>query len=183
MGLSFVEQEYRNRKLTRLRKRIEEHLRSAALPPSESAFGGQSSSSDLSELLQTFRCSAPSDSIMTKGTHFTHTQKFTFTRVSSSLKFKNKIIVWHKINVSLFQCVIVCVHVFALFLCHKQDTAPVISTISIGHKSESDAQVQQQEVLESLQQQVEQLSNDVDQMTADIKQISVTYTQVTHMQN
>lgn len=75
------------------------------------------------------------------------------------------------------------VHAFALFLCHKQDTAPVISTISIGHKSESDAQVQQQEVLGSLQQQVEQLSNDVDQMTADIKQISVTYTQVIHMQN
>lgn len=76
-----------------------------------------------------------------------------------------------------------CVHVCALFLCHKQDTAPVISTIPIGHKSESDAQVQQQELLESLQQQVEQLSNDVDQMTADFKQISVTYTQVTHTQN
>lgn len=105
MGLSVVEQEYRNRKLTRLRKRIEEHLRSAALPPSESAFGGQSSSSDLSELLQTFRCSAPSDSIMTKGTHFTHTQKFTFTRVSSSLKFQNRIIVFVSVCNSVCACV------------------------------------------------------------------------------
>ncbi|XP_075902060.1 coiled-coil domain-containing protein 22 [Nelusetta ayraudi] len=131
-------QEYRNRKVTRLRRRIEEHLRCAALPPADSAFGPQSSSSDLSELLQTFRCSGPSDSVMAKGTHFTHTQKFTFTR----------------------------------------DTAPVTSTIPIGHKSESDAQLQQQEALESLTQQVEQLSSDVDQLTADMKQMSVTYTQV-----
>lgn len=62
---------------------------------------------------------------------------------------------------------------------HKQDTAPVTSTIPIGHKSESDAQLQQQEVLESLTQQVEQLSSDIDQLTADMKQMSVTYTQVT----
>lgn len=73
-------QEYRSRKLARLRKRIEEQLRSAALPSPESAFGGPCSSSDLSELLQAFRGSAPSDHILTKGTHFTHTQKFTFTQ-------------------------------------------------------------------------------------------------------
>lgn len=73
-------QEYRSRKLARLRKRIEEQLRSAALPSPESAFGGPCSSSDLSELLQAFRGSAPSDHVLTKGTHFTHTQKFTFTQ-------------------------------------------------------------------------------------------------------
>ncbi|XP_068589461.1 coiled-coil domain-containing protein 22 isoform X3 [Cebidichthys violaceus] len=73
-------QEYRSRKLTRLRKRIEEQLRSAALPSAESAFGGPRSSSDLSDLLQAFRGSTPSDHILTKGTHFTHTQKFTFTQ-------------------------------------------------------------------------------------------------------
>ncbi|XP_034552011.1 coiled-coil domain-containing protein 22 [Notolabrus celidotus] len=73
-------QEYRSRKLARLRKRIEEQLRSAALPSPESAFGGPCSTSDLSELLQAFRGSAPSDHILTKGTHFTHTQKFTFTQ-------------------------------------------------------------------------------------------------------
>lgn len=67
-------------------------------------------------------------------------------------------------------------------MCHKQDTAPVTSTIPIGHKSESDAQLQQQEALESLTQQVEQLSSDVDQLTADMKQTSVTYTQVTQHQ-
>uniref|UniRef100_A0A665U2V8 Coiled-coil domain-containing protein 22 n=1 Tax=Echeneis naucrates TaxID=173247 RepID=A0A665U2V8_ECHNA len=65
--------------LSRLRKRIEEQLRSAALPSPESVFGGPRSTSDLSELLETFR--APSDHILTKGTHFTHTQKFTFTQV------------------------------------------------------------------------------------------------------
>ncbi|XP_072223259.1 coiled-coil domain-containing protein 22 [Leuresthes tenuis] len=73
-------QDYRARKLTRLRKRIEEQLRSAAAPSPESAFGVSRSTSDLSELLQTFRGSAPSDRVLTKGTHFTHTQKFTFTQ-------------------------------------------------------------------------------------------------------
>ncbi|XP_059188978.1 coiled-coil domain-containing protein 22 isoform X2 [Centropristis striata] len=73
-------QEYRSRKLSRLRKRIEEQLRSAALPSAESAFGGPRSTSDLSELLQAFRGSAPSDQVLTKGSHFIHTQKFTFTQ-------------------------------------------------------------------------------------------------------
>ncbi|KAM4563387.1 coiled-coil domain-containing protein 22 [Odontesthes bonariensis] len=75
-------QDYRARKLTRLRKRIEEQLRSAASP--ESAFGVSRSASDLSDLLQTFRGSAPSDRVLTKGTHFTHTQKFTFTQEAAA---------------------------------------------------------------------------------------------------
>uniref|UniRef100_A0AAQ5ZGE4 Coiled-coil domain-containing protein 22 n=1 Tax=Amphiprion ocellaris TaxID=80972 RepID=A0AAQ5ZGE4_AMPOC len=79
-------QEYRSRKLTRLRKRIEEQLRSAAQPSPESACGVPSSASDLSELLHAFRGSAPSDHILTKSTHFTHTQKFTFTQVLDELK-------------------------------------------------------------------------------------------------
>ncbi|XP_028266000.1 coiled-coil domain-containing protein 22 [Parambassis ranga] len=77
-------QEYRSKKLTRLRKRIEEQLRSAAQTSPESAFGVPTSTSDLSELLQTFRGSAPSDHILTKGTHFTHTQKFTFTQETAA---------------------------------------------------------------------------------------------------
>lgn len=81
MSLSAAEQEYRSRKLTRLRKRIEEQLRSAALPSPDNSFGGPRSTSDLSELLLAFRGSAPSDDILTKGTHFTHTQKFNFTQV------------------------------------------------------------------------------------------------------
>lgn len=74
-----------------MRKRIEEQLRSAALSTSESAFGGHYSTSDLSELLQTFRCSAPSDILLTKGTHFSHTQKFTFARVriTPQVEYKN----------------------------------------------------------------------------------------------
>ncbi|XP_068453221.1 coiled-coil domain-containing protein 22 isoform X2 [Clinocottus analis] len=77
-------QEYGSRKLTRLHKRIEEQLRSAALPTAESAFGGPRSTSDLSEILQAFRGSAPSDHILTKGTHFTHTQNFTFTQQAAA---------------------------------------------------------------------------------------------------
>ncbi|XP_030589409.1 coiled-coil domain-containing protein 22 [Archocentrus centrarchus] len=73
-------QEYRSRKLTRLYKRIEDQLRSAALPSSDSAFGVSGATSDLSELLQAFKGSVPSGHILTKGTHFTHTQKFTFTQ-------------------------------------------------------------------------------------------------------
>lgn len=86
MSVSVVEKEYRCRKQTRLHKRIVEQLRSAVLPSPESAFGGPSSTSDLSELLQAFRCTAPSDHILTKGTHFTHTQKFTFTQVRSTMQ-------------------------------------------------------------------------------------------------
>ncbi|XP_008292632.1 coiled-coil domain-containing protein 22 [Stegastes partitus] len=78
-------QEYRSRKLTRLRKRIEEQLRSAALPSAESACGVPASASDLSELLHAFRGSAPSDHVLTKSTHFTHTQKFTFTQEAAAV--------------------------------------------------------------------------------------------------
>ncbi|XP_051915626.1 coiled-coil domain-containing protein 22 [Hippocampus zosterae] len=73
-------QDFRARKLTRLRKRIEEQLRSAALPPTESAFGGLGATSDLSDILQSFRGSAASAHTLTKGSHFTHSQKFTFTQ-------------------------------------------------------------------------------------------------------
>ncbi|KAM7412356.1 hypothetical protein PAMA_022034 [Pampus argenteus] len=78
-------QEYRSRKLNRMRKRAEEQLRSAALPSPESAFGGPRSTSDLSDLLQAFRGSAPPDHILTKGSHFTHTQKFTFTQEAAAV--------------------------------------------------------------------------------------------------
>lgn len=94
MDLSVVEQEYQCKKLTRLHKRIDEHLRSVALHPSESAFGGQWYTSDLSELLQTFRCPITSNIILTKGTHFTHTQKFTHGRVRSTLQTESKIMAW-----------------------------------------------------------------------------------------
>ncbi|PWA28614.1 hypothetical protein CCH79_00020099, partial [Gambusia affinis] len=78
-------QEYRSRKLTRLRKRIEEQLRSAAAPSPESVFSVPRSTSELSDLLHTFRGSAPSDLILTKGSHFTHTQKFTFTQEAAAV--------------------------------------------------------------------------------------------------
>lgn len=73
-----AEQEYRSRKQTRLHKRIEEQLRSAALP-SDGA-----STPELSEVLQSFGGPAPGHAPLAKGTHFTHTQRFAFTRVSPS---------------------------------------------------------------------------------------------------
>lgn len=73
-----MEQEYRSRKVSRLRRRIEDQLRSAALPPAESSSWGPRSTSDLSEMLQAFRGSAPSDHMLTKGAHI---QKVTFTQV------------------------------------------------------------------------------------------------------
>lgn len=77
-------QEYRTRKRTRLRKRIQEQLRSAALPSSESASGGLRSNTDLAELLQTFKGSSTPDHVLAKGSHFTHTQKFTFTQEAAA---------------------------------------------------------------------------------------------------
>ncbi|XP_056278048.1 coiled-coil domain-containing protein 22 isoform X2 [Pseudoliparis swirei] len=73
-------QEYRSRKVSRLRRRIEDQLRSAALPPAESSSWGPRSTSDLSEMLQAFRGSAPSDHMLTKGAHI---QKVTFTQAAA----------------------------------------------------------------------------------------------------
>lgn len=73
-------EEYRSRKRARLRKRIEEQLRAAAQPRPDGSGGVQRSGSDLSELLQSFGGSAPSDDVLAKGSRFTHTQKFTFTQ-------------------------------------------------------------------------------------------------------
>lgn len=70
-------QEYRLRKRSRLHRCIEEQLRSAAQSSSESS---SHSSSDLSEFLQVFRGCGPSGNVLTKGTHFTHTQRFTFSQ-------------------------------------------------------------------------------------------------------
>ncbi|XP_011471286.1 coiled-coil domain-containing protein 22 [Oryzias latipes] len=77
-------QEYRSRKLARLQKRIQEQLRSAAQPSSESAFGVSRPASDLMDVLQSFRASAPTEHVLKKGTHFTHTQKFTFTQEAAA---------------------------------------------------------------------------------------------------
>ncbi|XP_072305431.1 coiled-coil domain-containing protein 22 [Eucyclogobius newberryi] len=69
-------QEYRLRKRCRLRQRMDEQLRSAAQSSSESA---SHSGSDLSELLQAFK-GCTNEHMLAKGSHFTHTQKFTFTQ-------------------------------------------------------------------------------------------------------
>lgn len=72
-----TQQEYRLRKLCRLHKCIDEQLRSAAQRSSESA---SHASSDLLEFLQAFKGCSPNGHILAKGTHFTHTQRFTFTQ-------------------------------------------------------------------------------------------------------
>ncbi|XP_041952855.1 coiled-coil domain-containing protein 22 [Alosa sapidissima] len=72
-------EEYRSRKRTRLQRRIEEQLRVAAQPRPDSQ-GAQRSTSDLAELLQSFGGASAGGDVLTKGTRFTHTEKFTFTQ-------------------------------------------------------------------------------------------------------
>ncbi|XP_013990623.1 coiled-coil domain-containing protein 22 isoform X2 [Salmo salar] len=72
-------EEYRSRKRSRLQKRIEEQLRTAAQPHSDT-LGAHRSGSDLTELLQSFGGSSLGGDILAKGTRFTHTEKFTFTQ-------------------------------------------------------------------------------------------------------
>uniref|UniRef100_A0A8C5A9J1 Coiled-coil domain-containing protein 22 n=1 Tax=Gadus morhua TaxID=8049 RepID=A0A8C5A9J1_GADMO len=76
-------EEYRSRKAARLQKRIQEQLSSAPGTPSPGSGGAGSggAGSDLAQLLLSFQGAGPGD-LLPKGTHFTHTQKFTFTQVS-----------------------------------------------------------------------------------------------------
>ncbi|XP_048873316.1 coiled-coil domain-containing protein 22 isoform X2 [Brienomyrus brachyistius] len=72
-------EDYRARKRTRLQKRIEEQLRAAAqsCPDVQNA---SRSGPDLADLLQSFGGATSGDKLLTKGTRFTHTEKFTFTQ-------------------------------------------------------------------------------------------------------
>uniref|UniRef100_A0A8C2FXU8 Coiled-coil domain-containing protein 22 n=1 Tax=Cyprinus carpio TaxID=7962 RepID=A0A8C2FXU8_CYPCA len=72
--------EYRSRKKARLQKRVEEQLRAAAQPRPDT-HGATRSTSDLAELLQSFGGASAGGDVLTKGTRFTHTEKFTFTQV------------------------------------------------------------------------------------------------------
>uniref|UniRef100_A0A672KMA0 Coiled-coil domain-containing protein 22 n=1 Tax=Sinocyclocheilus grahami TaxID=75366 RepID=A0A672KMA0_SINGR len=73
-------EEYRSRKKARLQKRIEEQLRAAAQPRPDT-HGATRSTSDLADLLQSFGGASTGGDVLTKGTRFTHTEKFTFTQV------------------------------------------------------------------------------------------------------
>ncbi|KAI4884070.1 hypothetical protein NFI96_030664 [Prochilodus magdalenae] len=72
-------EDYRSRKRARLQKRIEEQLRAAAQPRPDT-HGTTRSTSDLAELLSSFRGTATGGDVLTKGTRFTHSEKFTFTQ-------------------------------------------------------------------------------------------------------
>uniref|UniRef100_A0A8C0Y0T5 Coiled-coil domain-containing protein 22 n=2 Tax=Cyprinus carpio TaxID=7962 RepID=A0A8C0Y0T5_CYPCA len=72
-------EEYRSRKKARLQKRVEEQLRAAAQPRPDT-HGATRSTSDLAELLQSFGGASTGGDVLTKGTRFTHTEKFTFTQ-------------------------------------------------------------------------------------------------------
>uniref|UniRef100_A0AAY4DGA8 Coiled-coil domain-containing protein 22 n=1 Tax=Denticeps clupeoides TaxID=299321 RepID=A0AAY4DGA8_9TELE len=76
-------EEYRSRKRARLQKRIVEQLRAAAQnrPDSQAT---QRSSSDLAELLQSFSGAMAGGEVLSKGTRFTHTEKFTFTQMAAA---------------------------------------------------------------------------------------------------
>uniref|UniRef100_A0AAR2JYV4 Coiled-coil domain-containing protein 22 n=1 Tax=Pygocentrus nattereri TaxID=42514 RepID=A0AAR2JYV4_PYGNA len=77
-------QDYRSRKRARLQKRIEEQLRTAAQPRPDT-HGATRSTSDLTELLNSFGGTATGGDILTKGTRFTHSEKFTFTQVHDQM--------------------------------------------------------------------------------------------------
>lgn len=64
----------------RLQKRIEEQLRAAAQPRPDT-HNATRSTSDLSELLNSFAGATAGGDVLTKGTRFTHSEKFTFTQV------------------------------------------------------------------------------------------------------
>ncbi|XP_030640289.1 coiled-coil domain-containing protein 22 [Chanos chanos] len=72
-------EEYRSRKRARLQKRIEEQLRSTAQPRPDS-HSATRSTSDLAEFLNSFGGTSAGGNVLTKGTRFTHTEKFTFTQ-------------------------------------------------------------------------------------------------------
>uniref|UniRef100_A0A671LHG7 Coiled-coil domain-containing protein 22 n=1 Tax=Sinocyclocheilus anshuiensis TaxID=1608454 RepID=A0A671LHG7_9TELE len=76
-------EEYRSRKKARLQKRIEEQLRAAAQPRPDT-HGATRSTSDLAELLQSFGGASTGGDVLTKGTRFTHTEKFTFTQMAAA---------------------------------------------------------------------------------------------------
>lgn len=63
-----------------MQKRIDEQLRAAAQPRPDT-HGATRSTSDLAELLQSFGGASTGGDVLTKGTRFTHTEKFTFTQV------------------------------------------------------------------------------------------------------
>ncbi|XP_023675087.2 coiled-coil domain-containing protein 22 [Paramormyrops kingsleyae] len=72
-------EDYRARKRARLQKRIEEQLRAAAQSCSD-VQNASRSGPDLVDLLPSFGGGTVGDQLLTKGTRFTHTEKFTFTQ-------------------------------------------------------------------------------------------------------
>ncbi|MGH0145705.1 UNVERIFIED_CONTAM: hypothetical protein FKN15_041325 [Acipenser sinensis] len=72
-------QEYKSRKRQRLQKRLQDQLRHCVQqgPDSQHALR---SSSDLADVLRSFSGGAGGRDVLTKGTRFTHTEKFTFTQ-------------------------------------------------------------------------------------------------------
>ncbi|XP_056130362.1 coiled-coil domain-containing protein 22 [Lampris incognitus] len=135
-------EEYRSRKITRLHKRIVELLRSAAKPCSQSDVSGPQSCADLSEVLQSLKGSAISDN---KGSHFTHTQKFSFTQMPQE---PDKV---------------------------AQQMAAVSSSLPCGNQTERDVQALHQQELESMLQQSvlhkEQLTENLKRITVTAAQV------------
>uniref|UniRef100_A0A4W4FIT9 Coiled-coil domain-containing protein 22 n=1 Tax=Electrophorus electricus TaxID=8005 RepID=A0A4W4FIT9_ELEEL len=72
-------EEYCSRKRARLQKRIEEQLR-AATQPRPDTHSTTRSTSDLTDLLNSFGGTTTGVDILAKGTRFTHSEKFTFTQ-------------------------------------------------------------------------------------------------------
>lgn len=79
LGSRLNPEEYKSRKRQRLQKRLQDQLRHCVQqgPDSQHALR---SSSDLADVLRSFSGGAGGRDVLTKGTRFTHTEKFTFTQ-------------------------------------------------------------------------------------------------------
>uniref|UniRef100_A0A672PEU7 Coiled-coil domain-containing protein 22 n=1 Tax=Sinocyclocheilus grahami TaxID=75366 RepID=A0A672PEU7_SINGR len=133
-------EEYRSRKKARLQKRIEEQLRAAAQPRPDT-HGATRSTSDLAELLQSFGGASTGGDVLTKGTRFTHTEKFTFTQVP----------------------VRICLLKLALPSSHQSE-----EDLKAQQEAELSS-VQQQ--LQQLSVQMDEVGGDIKQLTVSIQQV------------
>ncbi|MGH0129694.1 UNVERIFIED_CONTAM: hypothetical protein FKN15_069213 [Acipenser sinensis] len=79
LGSRLNPEEYKSRKRQRLQKRLQDQLRHCVQqgPDSQHAL---CSSSNLADVLRSFSGGAGGRDVLTKGTRFTHTEKFTFTQ-------------------------------------------------------------------------------------------------------
>ncbi|XP_051964666.1 coiled-coil domain-containing protein 22 isoform X2 [Xyrauchen texanus] len=138
-------EEYRLRKKARLQKRIEEQLRAAAQPRPNTHAAGRSTS-DLADLLQSFGGASTGGDVLTKGTRFTHTEKFTFTQEPEKAAQQ-----------------------MAAAACALPSSHQSEEDLKAQQEAEHSALQQQ---LQQLSVQMEEVGGDIKQLTVSIQQVS-----------